>query len=79
MKKERPGDQPLPIQNEELFIQDLVILDLQARMALGIERYGTLLQANNGRDALLDAYEEAMDLTIYLKQCLVERQLSAPS
>ncbi len=54
-------------------IQKLVRADLEAREQVGIERYGTPLQPNNGRDALLDAYEEALDLACYLKQAIVER------
>lgn len=71
--KQRPGDQPLPVKNENPPIQDLVIADIQRRKELGIQRYGTPLQAFNGRDALLDAYEESIDKTIYLKQELIER------
>lgn len=71
--KQRDGDQPLPIVNEHRSIQSAVIADLQKRTEVGIERYGTALQPHNGRDALRDAYEEAMDLTLYLKQALVER------
>lgn len=71
--RQRPGDQQLPTINEgEPFIQDLVIADIEARRQLGIQRYGTALQAHNGRDSLRDAYEEAIDLTLYLKQRLVE-------
>lgn len=55
-------------------IQELVRKDLEARERLGIERYGTALYPRNGRDALLDAYEEALDLCCYLKQALVERE-----
>jgi hypothetical protein len=70
----REGDsQPLPTLNDGIDIQSLVIDDIYKRRLLGIKRYGTALQANNGRDGLLDAYEEALDLTIYLKQVLVER------
>jgi len=29
----------------------------------------------NGRDALKDAYEEALDLAMYLKQAMIERDL----
>jgi len=54
-------------------IQALVRADLEAREAVGIERYGTPLQAHNGRDALRDAYEEALDLACYLRQALAER------
>lgn len=71
--KERPGDQPLPVVNTHPDIQSMVIADIEARRQVGIQRYGTALQAHNGRDMLLDAYEEAMDLTIYLKGCMVER------
>lgn len=45
-----------------------VIADIQARKEIGLQRYGTLLQAFNGRDALLDAYQEALDLCQYLRQ-----------
>ncbi len=39
---------------------------------LGKQRYGTALYANNGRSALRDAYEEALDLACYLRQALEE-------
>lgn len=55
-------------------IQSLVMADLVLRRQLGIERYGTALQPHNGRDALQDAYEEALDLACYLKQAILERQ-----
>lgn len=74
--KQRPGDQPLPVVNDHPDIQAAVIADIEERRKVGISRYGTALQPNNGRDMLLDAYEEAMDLTIYLKGCLVERDLA---
>lgn len=82
--------QPAPIKNENRAIQDLVIEDLQtwvsnarwrvigdiqARKEVGLQRYGTLLQAYNGRDALMDAYQEALDLAQYLKQAIVEGDL----
>lgn len=66
-------DQPTPIPNTSTPIVDLVMKDLQERKAIGITRYGTPLQANNGRDALIDAYQEALDLCIYLRQVIEER------
>lgn len=54
-------------------IWDLVIADMHARDKLGEERYGTRLRANNGRDVLKDAYEEALDLAVYLRQAIAER------
>lgn len=71
--KQRVGDQPLPTTNDHPVIQTLVETDIKARIAIGIQRYGSALQPHNGRDALKDAYEEAMDLTMYLRQVLYER------
>ena len=68
-------DQPSPKQNESVPIWDLVIIDMQARDKTGRERYGTPLQANNGRDALIDAYQEALDLVVYLRQAIEERRI----
>lgn len=66
--------QPLPQRREDApDITDLVCADLVERNAVGIEKYGTPLQPNNGRDALLDAYQEALDLVKYLRQALYER------
>ena len=50
-----------------------VMIDLTERMEIGIKTYGEALRANNGRDALQDAYEEALDLACYLKQVMIER------
>jgi hypothetical protein len=66
--------QPAPIPNTQTPIVDLVMEDMKARKQLGIKRYGTALQPFNGRDALVDAYEEALDLAIYLRQALEEKR-----
>jgi hypothetical protein len=67
------AEQPIPSINSNPIIQELVMEDMKGRLALGIERYGTGLQAHNGRDMLLDAYEEAMDLAVYLRGMIYER------
>lgn len=54
-------------------IHDLVAEDLKKREVIGIATYGTPLTTHNGRDALQDAYEEALDLACYLKQAILER------
>lgn len=51
----------------------LVIADMAGRVAKGTAEYGEPLTTHNGRDALQDAYEEAMDLAMYLKQAILER------
>lgn len=67
--------EPDPIPNEKTPIVDLVLADLTVRSLLGKKKYGTLLQAHNGRDALVDAYQEAMDLCMYLRQALAEKYM----
>lgn len=67
-------EQPMPTPNGGTSIQALVRADLDTREQVGIQRYGTPLQAFNGRDALRDAYEEALDLACYLRQAIAERE-----
>lgn len=50
-----------------------VMADMAVRIAKGAKEYGEQLTTENGRDALQDAYEEALDLCMYLKQALIER------
>lgn len=45
---------------------------LEARLAVGVERYGTALHTHNGRDALRDALEEALDGMQYAQQANLE-------
>lgn len=53
-------------------IWELVIQDMQDRHESGIKKYGTPLQAFNGRNALIDAYQELLDLCVYLRQKIEE-------
>lgn len=68
---------PMPVPNDGPSMHDLVCADMQQRKQFGLNRYGTLLQAHNGRDALQDAYEEALDLAVYLRQVIEERAIAA--
>ena len=65
--------QPAPVPNSNPAIWDMVLADMKERDAVGRERYGTPLQANNGRDMLVDAYQEAQDMCCYLRGVLFER------
>lgn len=67
------SEQPPPKRTDGPAMQDLVIADIEERKRVGVERYGTLLQAFNGRDPARDAYEEALDGVFYAKQALIER------
>lgn len=53
-----------------------VMADMAARIAKGADEYGEPLTTFNGRDALVDAYKEALDLALYLKQAIMERAAS---
>ncbi len=87
MTRLRPGDQPLPTPNGHPSIHDQVIHDLlrtghpglagvadalAARRALGLTRYGSLLQPFNGRDCLRDLLDELLDAIVYARQVVLE-------
>lgn len=59
-------------------LQAELIADMEAREAAGLTKYGTRLQAGNGRDALLDAYQEALDCAVYMRQHIAEGEAAWP-
>lgn len=65
--------QPAAKPNNGPCVWDLVFTDMRERDQMGQRKHGTRLQANNGRDALVDAYQEALDLVVYLRQTILER------
>lgn len=74
-KKSLNQHEPDPVKHDGPAMWDLVIADMQERDTQGAKKYGTRLQANNGRDPLVDAYQEALDLVVYLRQAIYERSL----
>lgn len=64
--------QPLPRPGHE-DVTPALIADLEARAAEGLKTYGRRLQTFNGRSAVQDALEEALDLAQYLKQLALEQ------
>ena len=58
---------------EDVDITELLIHDLKSRSEMGKEKYGEVLKPFNGRDALIDAYQEVLDLAVYFKQLIFER------
>lgn len=66
-------DQPSP-SGTGADIAMLVQQDIEARAVKGEATYGERLLPNNGRDALIDAYQEALDLCMYLRQAIEERE-----
>lgn len=62
--------------NNRIAIWDSVIADMRKRDAIGLASYKTRLHPLDGRDTLQDAYEEALDLAVYLKKKIVEEELT---
>lgn len=60
----------------DIDIATLVQEDIEKRIQKGEKEYGERLRPFNGRNALLDAYEEVLDLAVYLKQELIEKELN---
>lgn len=65
--------QPSPKRNSHPEVMKLFLKDLEERYQEGVRRYGVPLQPFNGRAPLQDAYEEAVDLALYLRQAIYER------
>lgn len=65
--------QPDPQKGNQVVV-DVVLADIRERAETGKRKYGTYLETNNGRDALWDAYQEAIDLVMYLRQKLLEQE-----
>jgi len=74
--KARPvaADQPQPDPRAgDKTVLHYVMIDMVRRAESGERKYGTALKTGNGRDALMDAYQEALDLSMYLRQAILER------
>ena len=80
---------PTPNQNPPVFVSAVaavrrarrslalpaaILTGILDRSIVGRERYGTDLQAGNGRDAGRDCWEEALDAVMYATQAVIEAQ-----
>ncbi len=63
--------QPKPKEGK-VDVYPLVLEDIIKRVVQGRRKYGTVLQTENGRDALWDLYQELIDAVMYLRQYLTE-------
>lgn len=64
--------QPIPTSGDAE-VWPLVLADIDARQKFGLEKYGVPLRTNDGRKSLVDAYQEALDLVVYLRKEIAER------
>jgi hypothetical protein len=56
-------------------IWELVLEDMKARHHMGVEKYKKALKAFDSRDSLVDAYQEALDLSVYIRKKIKEEEL----
>jgi hypothetical protein len=66
-------EQRPPTPNDRPGVWDLVLADMKARDAEGRRKYGMPLTSFNGRDQLVDAFQEGLDLVVYLRAAIEER------
>jgi hypothetical protein len=66
-------EQAAPEANHLPAVWELVLADMAARDADGRQKYGVPLQPFNGRDPLVDAYQECLDQSVYLRSAIYER------
>lgn len=45
---------------------------IDERTRLGVQKYGQALHTHNGREPLIDALQESLDMTQYITQALLE-------
>jgi hypothetical protein len=65
--------EPKPTGNG-LEVEPVLVELIRQRTALGKAKYGTVLRTRNGRDATMDALQEALDMCQYLTQRVMELQ-----
>jgi len=58
--------------------ESLVCVDIRYRQQLGVRKYGTTVAGNNLTETqwLQHAYEEALDMAVYLKRLIQEKSTS---
>lgn len=66
--------EPPPRHNDNPSCHDLVVADMRERKQFGLKKYGTPLQPENGRNFLVDAYQEVLDLAVYLRGAIYEQE-----
>ncbi len=64
-----------PPQKSEGDVWLLVLRDMEERRQHGIEKYGVPVQPHNGRDPLVDLFQELLDATVYCRQEIEQRNI----
>lgn len=64
--------EPAPKPSAGPAIWDLVKADMDERDRIGTTKYGQRLTAGDGRNSLVDAYQESLDQSVYLRKAIEE-------
>lgn len=75
-RKSPNAPEPAPRDGVGIAVWDLVVKDMRERDRMGARKYGRRLRARDGRDGLVDAYQEALDLAVYLRKRIEEERLA---
>ena len=54
-------------------VHTVVAREIEQRAEMGLYSYNTYLRPHNGRNALVDLYQELLDAVLYLRQHLLEQ------
>lgn len=66
--------QPKPRRGKAKPTWALVVADMRERDSMGAKKYGVRHQHDNGRDHLVDSYQEVLDLACYLRAEIEKRK-----
>lgn len=69
VEQKDPGLNSLPA------VWNLVIQDMKDRDQEGVRKYGVRLQPQNGRNILIDQYQELLDAVVYSRSQIEEMKL----
>lgn len=70
----RNNPQPDPVEDKaQPHLVTMVMNDLEERKKVGEELYGMVLRPHNGRDPLIDLYQEILDSALYCRQLIFEK------
>lgn len=64
--------EPVPTFSDHPACWALVIEDMKDRHEFGMAKYGQPLSPHDGRDSMVDAYQECLDLCVYFRKKIYE-------
>jgi len=66
--------EPPPIESNRVSVWELVIEDMKERDKIGREKYKMPLRAYDGRNSLIESYQECLDMAVYLRKAIEEQE-----